>query len=256
MESAPRPQIGSGLCLPFFKRYPSQMNAAPHSTRHPTTHPAGQPLPPPEWVVAAATVDYRAAVAEMEATVEAMIAGTAGERIWLVEHPPVLTAGTSARPADLVDSARFDVVPVGRGGRYTYHGPGQRVIYPMLDLGQRGKDVRRYVAALEGWAIAALGELGIHAFTSEAGTGIWVRQGDGLAKIGAIGVRVRRWISFHGLSINVTTDLSHYAAIVPCGIAEHGVTRTTDIVNGAGMEALDAALKFHLSTFLYALSDI
>lgn len=192
----------------------------------------------------------------METLVDAVSAGTARERIWLLEHPAIITAGTSAHPSELMDTHRFEVVSTGRGGRYTYHGPGQRVIYPILNLGLRGRDVRRYVSALEGWAIVALGELGIDAFTSDIGTGIWVRQGGGISKIGAIGVRVRRWVTFHGLAINVSTDLSHYDTIVPCGIAAHGVTRIADIMNGAGMEELDRALAFHLSSFLYALSDI
>ncbi len=129
-------------------------------------------------------------------------------------------------------------------------------MYPIIDLGRRGRDVRRYVAALEAWAIAALGDLGIDAFTSDAGTGIWVRQGGRLAKIGAIGVRVRRWVTYHGLAINVATDLSHYDTIIPCGISRHGVTRIADLVNEAGMAELDRALEFHLSEFLSALSDI
>lgn len=203
-----------------------------------------------------APVPYARGLLEMEAVVDAVAAGQARERIWLLEHPCVLTAGTSAHPSELLHPDRFDVIPTGRGGRYTYHGPGQRILYPILDLGRRGRDVRRYVAALEAWAIAALGELGIDAFTSDAGTGIWVRQSGRLAKIGAIGVRVRRWVTYHGLAINVSTDLSHYDAIIPCGISAHGVTRIEDIVNGAGMEDLDSALAFHLSGFLCALSEI
>ena len=210
----------------------------------------------PEWKVEQNPVPYAQALSEMEAIVDAVSAGKARERIWLLEHPPILTAGTSADPSELIDKDRFDVISTGRGGRYTYHGPGQRVVYPILDLGRRGRDVRRYVAALEEWAVAALGELGINAFRSDEGTGIWVRKGDGLAKIGAIGVRVRRWVTFHGLAINVTTDLSHYDAIIPCGIANHGVTRTMDHGNGIGMDELDRALALHLSPFLYALSDI
>jgi len=210
----------------------------------------------PEWVVAPVPVPYAQAVREMESLVEAVAAGAARERIWLLEHLPVLTAGTSAHPSELIDADRFDVIPTGRGGRYTYHGPGQRVVYPILNLGQRGRDVRRYVAALEAWAIAALGDLGIAAFTHDAGTGIWVRQGGQLAKIGAIGVRVRRWTTFHGMAINVSTDLSHYGAIIPCGISTHGVTRVSDIMNGTGMQDLDRALAFHLPKFLFALSDI
>jgi len=210
----------------------------------------------PEWKVAPSPLPYALALSEMEAVVEAIAAGDACERIWLLEHPPVLTAGTSAHPSELIDPNRFEIVRAGRGGRYTYHGPGQRVVYPLLDLARRGRDVRRYVAALEMWAIAALHELGIDSFTSEAGTGIWVRQGGGIAKIGAIGVRVRRWITFHGMSINVSTDLSHYDAIIPCGISGHGVTRIQDLVKIAGIPDLDRALERHLPEFLSALSDI
>lgn len=212
--------------------------------------------PAPEWLVAERPVPYAQALSEMEMRVGAIADGRARERIWLLEHPPVLTAGTSAEPSDLIQKDRLDVVPTGRGGRYTFHGPGQRIVYPMLDLGRRGRDVRRYVAALEGWAIAALQELGILAFTHPAGTGIWVMQGNQPAKIGAIGVRVRRWVTYHGFAINVDTDLSHYEAIIPCGIKEYGVTRIRDVSEGIDMNDLDSALHVHLSAFLVALSDI
>jgi lipoyl(octanoyl) transferase len=194
----------------------------------------------------------------MERHVDRMAHATgaaAQERIWLLEHPPVVTAGTSAEGEDLIDPARFPVVQAGRGGRFTYHGPGQRVIYPMLDLGARGRDVRRFVHGLESWVIASLADLGIEAFTSEAGTGIWVSQAGGVAKIGAIGVRVRRWISFHGVAVNVSTDLSHYAAIIPCGISGHGVARLVDHSPGASMHDLDSALANNLPAFLSGLSD-
>jgi lipoyl(octanoyl) transferase len=210
--------------------------------------------PPPQWRVIPGLSNYDTALAAMEAHVEAMLESRATEAIWLVEHAPVITAGTSADPAELVDGGRFPVVSAGRGGRYTYHGPGQRVVYPMLDLGGRGRDVRRYVEALEGWAIAALDDLGVKAFRHDAGTGIWVNTPLGLAKIGAIGVRVRRWISFHGLSINVSNDLTHYDAIVPCGISGLGVTRLADLVPSAGMADLDAALVRQLPVMLQFLS--
>lgn len=186
-----------------------------------------------------------------------MADGDAGEEIWLVEHPAVLTSGTSSTKASLLQPGRFPVFETGRGGQYTYHGPGQRVIYPMLDLSRRGRDVRRYVSALESWAIAALADLGISASASAIGTGIWVTRPDGsgrLDKIGAIGVRVRRWISFHGMALNVTTDLSHFDAIIPCGIVGHGVTRVADLVEGASMETLDRSLFNHLSTLMHSLS--
>ena len=211
-------------------------------------------LPDPLWRPFPGLSDYAGTVAAMEAHVERMAAGAAAEEIWLVEHPPLLTAGTSADPAELLAPGRFPVHPVGRGGRFTYHGPGQRVVYPMLDLGRRGRDVRRYVAALEAWAVAALSDCGIEAGISEAGTGIWVETAEGLRKIGAIGVRVRRWISFHGLALNVTTDLGHYDAIVPCGIAAFGVTRAADLAPNVTMARVDAALRLNLPVLMHSLS--
>lgn len=218
-------------------------------------HMAEEQLPQPDWCVAPEPVPYPLALAEMEAHVDLLAKGEGRERIWLVEHPPVITAGTSAAEGELVDRLRFPVVETGRGGRFTYHGPGQRVVYPMLDLSRRGRDVRRYVEGLEGWAIAALAQFGVNAFPHDAGTGIWVEAGAGLAKIGAIGVRVRRWISFHGLAINVTTDLDHYGAIIPCGISTHGVARLADLVPGATMADLDAALQRQLPSMLASLTD-
>jgi lipoyl(octanoyl) transferase len=222
--------------------------------RMPDEHPA---LQLPLWRILPGLSDYALTLAAMEAHVDRMAAGQAGEEIWLVEHPAVLTAGTSTRRTDLLQPGRFPVHEVGRGGQFTYHGPGQRVVYPMLDLSRRGRDVRRYVTALEAWAIAVLADLGISAGTSSLGTGIWVhRQGDcsALDKIGAVGVRVRRWISFHGMALNVTTDLDHYSAIVPCGITGHGVTRVADQNSAAGMAAMDAALFNRLSVLLHTLS--
>lgn len=217
-------------------------------------------IPPPEWVVSPGLSPYGETLAAMEAQVARLIAGEGTEQVWLVEHPAVITAGTSAAPPDLVDAARFPVVRAGRGGRYTYHGPGQRVVYPLLDLNRRGRDVRAYVEALEHWAIAALGEFGVDAFLHEAGTGIWVRQSGGpgqragLAKIGAIGVRVRKWIAFHGLAINVSTNLSHYDAIIPCGIAAHGVARLVDFAPSASIGDLDRALLRHFPSMLSSLT--
>ncbi len=193
----------------------------------------------------------------MQDHVDQISRGMAAEEIWLVEHPSVITAGTSTSATDLLQPERFPVVATGRGGRFTYHGPGQRVIYPMLDLGRRGRDVRRYVVALEDWAIAALRDLGVNAGLSRLGTGIWVHdphQPGRLLKIGAIGVRVRRWISFHGLALNVTTDLDHFAAIVPCGIQGHGVARLSDLRPGVDMPSLDRALLHRLPTMLHSLS--
>lgn len=219
---------------------------------------APPPMPPPAWRVFPDLSDYAATLAAMEDHVERLGRGAVEEEIWLVEHPPVLTAGTSSVSGDLLQPNRFPVIPTGRGGQFTYHGPGQRVIYPMLDLARRGKDVRRYVGGLEAWAIAALDALGIQAGTSQAGTGIWVKQSEQpgrLLKIGAIGVRVRRWISFHGMAINVSTDLDHFRAIVPCGIVGHGVTRIVDLKPGVEMAALDNALCHSLPILLHSLSD-
>jgi lipoyl(octanoyl) transferase len=209
----------------------------------------------PDWQAEPCPVPYLEALAAMEARVDGIAAGTAPELIWLLEHPAVITAGTSADPAELMNADRIPVVGVGRGGRYTYHGPGQRVVYVMLNLGARSQDIRRFVAGLEHWAIAALADIGIRSFTSPAGTGIWVEGPQGLAKIGAIGVRVRRWVSFHGLSINVATDLAPYGNFIPCGIREHGVTRAIDLVPTATMADLDAALQRHLGGFLQQLED-
>jgi lipoyl(octanoyl) transferase len=203
-----------------------------------------------EWLVAPGPLDYRSALDAMEARAAAIAAGSAAELIWLLEHAPVLTAGTSAAASELLDAGRFPVVAATRGGRYTYHGPGQRIVYVMLDLGKRGRDVRRFVHALENWAIAALSDLGVAATTSPAGIGIWTGAPGFEAKIGAIGVRVRRWVSLHGMALNVTTDLAAYRSIVPCGIADRSVTRLCDIQPAASMADLDAALRRHAASFL------
>jgi lipoyl(octanoyl) transferase len=200
-----------------------------------------------EWREEARQVPYPEALALMEARVDGIRAGTAPELIWLLEHPPLYTAGTSADPSELLER-RFPVFDAGRGGRYTYHGPGQRVVYAMLDLKRRGPDVRAYVHALEAWAIGALARLGVEAETREDRIGLWVRRTDRNTpwvedKIGAIGVRVRRWVSFHGLALNVEPDLQHFGGIVPCGISAHGVTSLVDLGVPATMADLDAALK-------------
>lgn len=202
---------------------------------------------PVEWTVSPGLVAYEAAVAEMEARAAAIAAGEAPERIWLLEHPPLYTAGVSSKDGDLLDAARFPVHRSGRGGQFTYHGPGQRVAYVMLDLNQRGKDVRTFVRGLEQWIIGALGEFGIPADVREGRVGVWVeRKGPGWSredKIAAIGVKVRKWVSFHGISLNVEPDLSHFSGIVPCGIAEHGVTSLVDLGVPATMDEADGALK-------------
>lgn len=211
-------------------------------------------LPPPEWTVSPGLTDYPAALADMEARAAAIYAGEAGERIWLLEHPPLYTAGTSADPAELLDP-RFPVYDAGRGGRYTYHGPGQRVGYVQLNLAQRGRDVRAYVSALEGWVIDALAELGVEARRAEGRIGIWTDDPDGReAKIGAIGVRVKRWVTMHGVSLNVAPDLAHFGGIVPCGIAEFPVTSLAALGKTAGFAEVDAALANALPAFLDKIS--
>jgi lipoyl(octanoyl) transferase len=206
---------------------------------------------PVEWVVAPGYVPYATAVAEMEARVAAIAAGDASERVWLLEHPPLYTAGVSARDEDLIDAERFPVHRTGRGGQFTYHGPGQRVAYVMLDLNKRGKDVRGFVRGLEAWLIGALDQFGVEADVRDGRVGVWVeRKGPGWAredKIAAIGVKVRKWVSFHGISLNVEPDLDHFGGIVPCGIQDHGVTSLLDLGVVASMDEADAALK---SSFL------
>jgi len=215
-----------------------------------------------EWRISEGLTPYEEALAWMEARVAAIHAGEAEECVWLLEHPPLYTAGTSARAGDLVDPDRFPVYRAGRGGEYTYHGPGQRVAYVMLDLNRRGRDVRRFVAALEGWVIGALAEFQVRGERRPGRVGIWVaRPGkpplpDGSPaedKIAAIGVRLRRWVSFHGVSINVDPDLSHYAGIVPCGIAEHGVTSLADLGFPVTMADLDLALRRRFAATLGAM---
>jgi lipoyl(octanoyl) transferase len=215
--------------------------------------PATTTLGGVEWRVDAGLTGYDAALAEMEGRAAAITDGHAGERIWLLEHPPLYTAGTSARARDLIEP-RFPVHETGRGGQYTYHGPGQRIVYLNLDLGARGRDIRRFVQALEQWAIAALADLGVESWTADGRIGIWTRGPDGAeAKIGAIGVRVRKWVTMHGLSINVAPDLSHYGGIVPCGIGDLGVTSLAALGKPAEMAALDAALLSHAPALLAAV---
>ncbi|WP_419809711.1 lipoyl(octanoyl) transferase LipB [Sphingomonas sp.] len=210
-------------------------------------------LPLPEWRISPGPTPYDEALAAMEARAAAVAAAEAGELIWLLEHPPVYTAGTSARAADLLDP-RFPVVAAGRGGQYTYHGPGQRVGYLVLDLNARGRDVRCFVHAVEGWVIATLGELGVEAFRAQGRVGIWTLADGREAKIGAIGVRVRRWVTLHGFSINNTPDLSHFAGIVPCGLPHHPVTSLAALGRAVPMAELDAALARNMNTFLESFS--
>jgi lipoyl(octanoyl) transferase len=209
--------------------------------------------PSAEWVVAPGLTPYLDAVAEMESRAAAIAEGAALERVWLVEHPALYTAGTSAREADLID-ARFPVFRTGRGGQYTYHGPGQRVAYVMLDLRRRRPDVRAFVGALEGWLIDALAAFDVLGERRETRVGVWVRRPDKPAgidgaaaedKIAAMGIRVRRWVSFHGVSLNVAPDLTHFSGIVPCGIGEthYGVTSLRDLGRAATMAQADEALR-------------
>ena len=211
-------------------------------------------LPPEiELRISSERVPYREALAEMEARNRAIAAGEARELVWLLEHPPVYTAGTSAAGDELLDP-RFEVVEAGRGGRYTYHGPGQRIGYVLLDLGRRGRDVRAFVHALEGWVIATLADIGLETWRAPGRIGIWTRDIDGSeAKIGAIGVRVRRWVTMHGFSVNLAPDLSHFGGIVPCGIAEFGVTSLARLGIDLAPEAFDAALLARAGDFLAAI---
>lgn len=209
-----------------------------------------------EWRVSEGLVPYADALAEMESRAAAVREEKASELIWLLEHPPLFTAGTSADPSELSNPMAFPVFNAGRGGRYTYHGPGQRVGYLILDLEKRGKDIRRFVHSLEGWMIDALGEVGVPARREPGRIGIWTGEGQTEAKIGAIGVRVRRWVTMHGFSINVAPDLLHFGGIVPCGISEYGVTSLAKLGKENGMDQLDAALKRTFVSFINTLSDI
>lgn len=205
-----------------------------------------------EWKITDGLTDYDEAVAFMEARAAAIATGEANECIWLLEHPPLYTAGTSARREDLTDPDRFPVYDSKRGGQYTYHGPGQRVVYVMLDVGKRGHDVRRFVQQLEEWVIAALAEFNIRGEIRDGRVGVWVRRDDkprtatgkpAEDKIAAIGIRIRKWVSFHGISINVEPDLSHFSGIVPCGITEFGVTSLVDLGLPVTMADVDVALR-------------
>lgn len=207
----------------------------------------------PEWRIEPGLTDYAAALAAMEQHVEAIRQEGAAERVWLVEHPPVYTAGTSADATDLLDPERFPVVQVGRGGRHTYHGPGQRVGYLMLDLDKRGRDLRCFVDALEHWLIDALDVLGVRAFQAPGRVGVWTMTPQGEAKIAAIGVRVRRWVSFHGFALNVAPDLSHFSGIVPCGLADYPVTSLKQLGRPHSLADADAALYQTWPTFLERL---
>lgn len=198
-----------------------------------------------EWMVSEGLVPYPAALAFMEHRAAQIRDGTAPECVWLLEHPPLYTAGTSADPSEVLDAERFPVYETGRGGRHTYHGPGQRVAYVLLDLTRHGRDVRAFVHRLEEWLIRTLSRLGVTAERREGRVGLWVTREDGFGedKIAALGVRIRRWVSFHGISLNVAPDLEHFSGIVPCGIAEHGVTSLAALGHDAPMAQVDAILR-------------
>lgn len=214
-----------------------------------------------EWITSDGLTEYQTALAFMEQRAAAIAAGTAEECVWLLEHPPLYTAGTSARLQDLTDPDRFPVHQTRRGGQYTYHGPGQRVVYVMLDVGRRGHDVRRFVQQLETWVIAALAEFNVTGHIRDGRVGVWVERDDkpltangakAEDKIAAIGIRLRKWISFHGISINVEPDLEHFSGIVPCGITEHGVTSLVDLGLPVSMQDVDVALR---RSFLTVFGD-
>ena len=208
-----------------------------------------------EWRTSEGLVPYEEAFAFMEQRAADIRAGTAGECVWLLEHPPLFTAGTSADPAELFNPSGFPVYDAGRGGRYTYHGPGQRVVYLMLDLDRRGRDIRRFVHSLEGWIIATLADLGVAAHRADGRIGIWVGDGAGEKKIAALGVRVKRWVTLHGIAINVSPDLAHFGGIVPCGISEFGVTSLSALGNNASQADVDRSLERNFPSFLNSLSE-
>jgi len=209
--------------------------------------PADADAPPVEWLIADGIVDYEHGLAEMESRATAIAEGRAAERVWLVEHPSLYTAGTSARAEDLLTPDRFPVFHTGRGGQFTYHGPGQRVAYVMLDLSRRRRDVRALVSGLETWLIGTLGRFNVRGETRADRVGVWVRRperGDDVEdKIAAIGVRLRRWVSFHGVALNVDPDLEHFSGIVPCGVRRHGVTSLVDLGRPVSMPEVDSMLR-------------
>jgi lipoyl(octanoyl) transferase len=206
-----------------------------------------------EWRVTPGLLPYPDALEEMERRHDAIQQGCAAELVWLLEHPPLYTAGTSADPAELFNPLGFPVYEAGRGGRYTYHGPGQRVGYVLLDLNRRGRDIRQFVHSLEGWLIESLAQLGVEGFRAEGRIGIWVKHRNTEAKIGAIGVRVRRWVTMHGFSVNIGPELSHFSGIVPCGIAAFPVSSLDEMGVSQGQERFDLALNQGLTQFLLSL---
>ena len=215
---------------------------------------AQSPAPAPEWRLSLGLTPYPEALAEMEARAASVRNNEAAELVWLLEHPPLFTAGTSADPAELFNPQNFPVFAAGRGGRYTYHGPGQRVVYVIVDLERRGRDIRQFVHSLEDWVIGALADLGVVARRVPERIGIWVDDRGQEAKVGAIGVRVRRWVTMHGFAVNHDPDLSHFTGIVPCGIAEFPVTSLARLGIADSKARFDDALKKRLDGFLLSLS--
>lgn len=218
-------------------------------------HHGGMDAVEVEWRVSDELVPYEKALAFMQDRAATIRSGEAAECVWLLEHPPLFTAGTSADAAELINPLDLPVFEAGRGGRYTYHGPGQRVVYLMLDLDKRGRDVRQLVASLEDWIIATFADLGVSAHRAPGRIGIWVGQGADEAKIAALGIRVKRWVTLHGISINVDPDLSHFEGIVPCGISEFGVTSLTKIGKKIALPRVDEVLKRGFPNFLRALRE-
>ena len=232
---------------------------APRLATAPAAFLPAPDTPPAEWRVSDGLVGYEEAVTAMEARAAAVALGQARELVWLLEHPPLYTAGTSARVADLVEPGRFPVHRTGRGGQYTYHGPGQRVAYLMLDLSRRRRDLRVYVASLEAWIIATLDAFNLRGERREDRVGVWVRRpekgADAEDKIAAIGIRVRRWVSLHGISLNVEPDLAHFSGIVPCGVREHGVTSLADLGRIVSMPEVDMVLRAAFEPIFGATAD-
>ena len=212
--------------------------------------PFGRSMRNVEWIVSEEPVEYNAATEFMASRAEAVRSGEWKECVWLLEHPPLYTGGTGAVPGELLDAQAFPVHETGRGGRYTYHGPGQRIAYVVLDLSRRGSDVRKFVWSLEEWVIRALADLGVAGERRDGRIGVWVNGNGGDAKIAALGLRLRHWVSTHGVAINVDPDLAHFKGIVPCGIRDHGVTSLRAMGISAGMRRLDAALWRHFEGVL------
>jgi lipoyl(octanoyl) transferase len=248
----------------LFKQMPSRSSQSRRRIVAVETAPAKGTRVMVSWITSPGLVDYEAACKEMEARADAIASGKAEEAIWLLEHPPLYTAGTSAEPDDLLEPDRFPVYQTRRGGQYTYHGPGQRVVYVMLNVGKRGKDVRRFVTQLESWVIDTLDQFNIVGHVRKGRVGVWIERHDKPLtgddnvqedKIAAIGIKMRKWVSFHGMSINVEPDLNHFSGIVPCGIDQHGVTSLVDLGLPVDIGDVDVALKKTFPNHFNSLVD-